>query len=77
MPMSLQKATMCAIGIDIVTQQQNVAKASAARTRLGGSPSTGSPARGSACMPPSADASGARRRKIAASGRIRTTTNAA
>jgi hypothetical protein len=41
--MSLQNATMCAIGIDIVTQQQKVAKASAASTRLGGSPNTLSP----------------------------------
>src|SRR6185437_13620857 len=73
-PMSLQKATMWAIGIDIVTQQQNVAKPSNAQTTLGGSPSELSPRFGPACAPPNAGASGGRRRNHAASGTITTVT---
>src|ERR1700760_4919682 len=40
-PMSPQKATMCASGIDIVTQQQKIAAARIASTRFGGKPAIG------------------------------------
>ena len=40
-PMLPQKATMCASGIDMVTQQQKIAAARIASTRFGGRPATG------------------------------------
>ena len=39
--MSPQKATMCASGIDMVTQQQKIAAARIPSTRFGDRPATG------------------------------------
>src|SRR5262249_58181358 len=75
MPRSVQNATRCACGIDIVTQHRKAAAASSANTRFGGQPNTlGVTVAPPPPRPPSA-VSGGGRRKMSASGTMVATAN--
>jgi hypothetical protein len=69
-PRSPQKATRCAAGIAIGMQQRKEARPSSASAKLGGRPSTASPATGPLIAAAPATGTGAGRSTSAASGRI-------
>ena len=73
-PRSLQNATRCCSGMDMVTQQKKVAVARMPSAKFGFSPNTGRPPAGPEPAAPAIAYSGGRRRNTSANGRTVQTT---